>query len=293
MGRQRLRQLLMVLAARARAATTLQLLVLVAGLVALRLSLSGSGSGSERAAALQRLLATAAASGARVSERVRLEEVEPGGRGWGFVAVEALEPRAQVVELPLQLLVAPQDYEEEEGSPVFSLAKRLLRALKRSSRSENEYGEVGTAYASSLPWSRTPLEVLMPDLANAATKAYESLDEQDEWTLGEWLAAVLLVQTRAHVVSFPHGHENGGQQRLALVPIVDMFNAAETEANANVACGSVYSVVVGTGAEITMRCNTLRAVRPMEELLVTYRTRDGVEADKEARRGVWGIVAPL
>ncbi|KAH9261245.1 hypothetical protein BASA81_000949 [Batrachochytrium salamandrivorans] len=161
--------------------------------------------------------------------------------GIGFFAKESLTSGSLVCDTPHTLLVC-YSYQTDEGSPLFSLAFKLL-ALNQSS-----------LYVQSLPWATC--------LKSFATweqveNALELGDEEDLETTREQLdCALYLVQSRLH--QFTHG--------LCLVPLCDMFNRPPDGTLPNVHCGPSPSH--------SLVCRTTHPVAQHTPLLVTYYGQD-------------------
>lgn len=168
------------------------------------------------------------------------------------VAVAHVAPDTLLVRVPKAMRLTPLP---DDGSVVTSLAKQLLRLR-------------AGAYSSSLPWAEAARRgaVAMDDAA--VRDSFEALD--DDFTLDEWRAALVLTQTRLHV--FDDGVKG-------LCPVVDLFNHASP---ANVVCRLVGDDVA---------CFATRPISAGEQAVVEYRAADGSPASRDILASTWGILA--
>lgn len=203
-----------------------------------------------RGVKLQKLLQWARSQGAHVPSSVLLY----AGRrtGGGFQTTRAIQSGEVVCSVPRSLFVFA---DEDEGSPVFNLAKYLLTNRNSS------------AFVAALPWKDLPRNFSF-EFEDDVRKAWDASDES--WDKELFRAAVFLVISRLHVVGQDH--------RLALVPLCDMFNT--NELSYNVECSSDDGGFV---------CRALRPLRRNEELYVRYRTKDGVPVDASGLKKQWRV----
>lgn len=217
--------------------------IVLLALVVVAVAVAAVATSSGRLEAVQRL--HAAVSPHTLSNSVLLPDAFGG---IGFFARAPLAPGSLVCDAPHDLLVC-YSYRTDEGSPLFSLAAKLL-ALNQSS-----------PHIQSLPWATC--------LKSFATweqvdNALELRDEDESTTTREQLdCALYLVQSRLHQLA--HG--------LCLVPLCDMFNRPPASASPNVLCGP-------SPLSRRLACHTTRPVAQHAPLLVAYHGQDSSQ---------WGI----